>query len=305
MLAIIIPYFKLTFFETTLQSLACQTDQRFKVYIGDDASPENPEDLLKKYKGKFDFVYHRFATNLGGMSLTQQWDRCIALSGDEQWIMILGDDDVLSDNLVEGFYNNFDEMKSEAINVARFSTQIIDELGKSISDIYKHPKLEKSADFLYRKLKGFTRSSLSEYVFTRESYSKYKFRNYPLGWHSDDIAWIDFTEGKQIYFIDKSIVLIRISDFNISGKKDNEVLKSNATILFYEDLFREKLNLLKSEERHKLLVKYELEIKKGNRLDLMKWMFLVRTYFLNVGFIPFLKLIRRIFIYYFVSKINS
>ena len=33
MLAIVIPYFKLTFFEETLQSLANQTDQRFKVYI--------------------------------------------------------------------------------------------------------------------------------------------------------------------------------------------------------------------------------------------------------------------------------
>lgn len=41
MLAIIIPYYKFTFFEATLQSLANQTDQRFKVYIGDDASLED------------------------------------------------------------------------------------------------------------------------------------------------------------------------------------------------------------------------------------------------------------------------
>ncbi|OOV29296.1 hypothetical protein BXU11_05095 [Flavobacterium sp. LM5] len=95
MLAIIIPYYKLTFFEATLQSLAAQTCQDFKVYIGDDASPENPAMLLEKYKGKFDFVYHRFATNLGGTSLTKQWERCITLSGNEEWLMILGDDDVL------------------------------------------------------------------------------------------------------------------------------------------------------------------------------------------------------------------
>ena len=47
MLAIIIPYYKLTFFEDTLESLANQTDKLFKVYIGDDASPENPTDLLE------------------------------------------------------------------------------------------------------------------------------------------------------------------------------------------------------------------------------------------------------------------
>ena len=73
MLAIIIPYYKHTFFEETLQSLVSQTNKSFKVYIGDDASPENPGILLEKYQGKFDFVYYRFEENLGEKSLTQQW----------------------------------------------------------------------------------------------------------------------------------------------------------------------------------------------------------------------------------------
>jgi hypothetical protein len=77
MLAIIIPFYKLTFFDETLQSLANQTDKHFKVYIGDDASLEK----LFKYKGKFDFVYQRFETNLSGISLTQQWERCIDRKG--------------------------------------------------------------------------------------------------------------------------------------------------------------------------------------------------------------------------------
>ncbi len=71
MLGIVIPFYKLTNFEATLESLANQTDQGFKVYIGDDASLENPVELLEKYKGKFDFVYHRFETNLGGISLVK------------------------------------------------------------------------------------------------------------------------------------------------------------------------------------------------------------------------------------------
>jgi hypothetical protein len=35
-------------------------------------------DLLEKYKGKFEFEYHRFESNLGGISLVRQWERCIA-----------------------------------------------------------------------------------------------------------------------------------------------------------------------------------------------------------------------------------
>ncbi|WP_432222969.1 glycosyltransferase family A protein [Flavobacterium sp. TMP13] len=98
MLAIVIPYYKLAFFEATLQSLTDQTDKRFKVYIVADASPSSPSVLLEKFRGSIDFVYHRFETNLGRSSLTKQWDRCIALSTNEEWIMILGDDDIFRNN---------------------------------------------------------------------------------------------------------------------------------------------------------------------------------------------------------------
>ena len=39
-LAIVIPAYKAAFFERTLESIALQTDQRFRVYIGDDASDD-------------------------------------------------------------------------------------------------------------------------------------------------------------------------------------------------------------------------------------------------------------------------
>jgi glycosyltransferase involved in cell wall biosynthesis len=42
-LAIIVPAFRVRFLERTLQSLAAQTDRRFRVYVGDDASPEPVE----------------------------------------------------------------------------------------------------------------------------------------------------------------------------------------------------------------------------------------------------------------------
>jgi hypothetical protein len=229
MLAIVIPYYKLTFFEETLQSLSNQTDKRFKVYIGDDSSPESPDDLLDKYQGKFDFVYKRFNENLGGTSLTQQWDRCIALSGDEEWLMILGDDDVLGENVVEEFYENFEEIKKEDISVVRFATYKIDELGQFISGIYENPQLENSIDFLFRK----TRSSLSEYVFRKKEVLKIGFSDFPLGWLSDVLAVFEFSNFNNIYSINESIVYIRISNLSISGNEDNTKLKSKANFEYY------------------------------------------------------------------------
>lgn len=300
MLAIIIPYFKLTFFEATLQSLANQTDQRFTVYIGDDASPENPSVLLKKYKGKFDFVYHRFETNLGGISLTQQWERCITLSGNEEWIMILGDDDVLSNNLVEAFYSNLNEISKYEIPVVRFRTSI--KLNDSLSPQYQtvHPKLESISDFYYRKFKGSTRSSLSEYIFKREVYVKNKFKDYPVAWYSDDRAWLDFSENKPIFSINEAEIVIRISDESISGKTNNKVQKDLARLLFFSDLVTGLLDRFSKKTKLLLLVRYEMILKDQNKMTTERWLFLMKKYLKIGSFIELIKVFRRMLIHKFL-----
>jgi GT2 family glycosyltransferase len=248
MLAIVIPYYKLTFFENTLQSLANQTDRRFKVYIGDDASLENPVSLLEKYQENFEFIYHRFEENLGGTSLTKQWERCIALSRNEEWIMILGDDDVLGENVVETFYKNIEEIKLD-ITVVRFATQKIDKKNIDLGGIHVHPKIEKAADFLFRD----SRSSLSEYVFKSVKIDEIGFKDFPLAWYSDVLAVLEFSDFKNIFTINEAIVYVRISDLSISGQKDNFKLKAKAKFDFYYYLLAWKLNFFSKMERKELI----------------------------------------------------
>src|SRR5665647_1577360 len=94
MLAIVIPCYHIKFFDKTLESLSNQTDKRFTVYIGDDNSPNNPEELILKFASGLTLKYVKFEENWGSHSLVKQFERCIDLLQDEQWIMILGDDDV-------------------------------------------------------------------------------------------------------------------------------------------------------------------------------------------------------------------
>ena len=297
MLAIVIPYYKLTFFEATLQSLASQKDKRFKVYIGDDASPENPIDLLEKYKGNFDFDYHRFETNLGGISLTKQWERCIALSADEEWLMLLGDDDVLGDNVLEEFYKQYPVFYCN-VNVVRFSSKLIDYRSDKISEVFTHPVWESSSEFFQRKLKGKTRSSLSEYVFSRSSYLKSKFCDYPLAWHSDDMAWIEFSQDKQIYSINEAQMKIGFSNLSISGMNDNLDLKVSASLAFYKNILKKHSRIFSKKERLEILIKYEVLIKQSRKLYSEEWLFLLSQYFRNFSMIPFAKLCKRILIAY-------
>ncbi|MFV8271463.1 glycosyltransferase [Flavobacterium sp. GT2N3] len=277
MLAIIIPYYKLTFFAQTLESLANQTDKHFTVYIGNDASPEDPSDLLEKYKGKFDFVYHRFEKNLGAISLTKQWDRCIELSENEGWIMILGDDDVLGENVVASWYEN-NKIFTKKSNLVRFASKIIDEEMQSLSEVYSHPIWESATDSFYRKFEYLTRGSLSEYIFSRSSYLKYGFYDYPLAWNSDDRAWLEFSDNKPIFTISESIVLVRISNSSISGKKDNFCQKDLATLEFHKLIVLKKLKFYNKQQRKRLLDKYENTIKENRKLYLSEWFLILFSY---------------------------
>ena len=282
MLAIIIPYYKLTYFEATLKSLANQSDKRFKVFVGDDASPEDCTPLIAKYKPQFDLEYHRFETNFGGSNLTQQWKRCIDLSKNEQWLMILGDDDVLEAKAIASFYENINEINSNECKVIRFASRYIDENQKPLKGYldYFNPKLEKAENSFYRNFLGQSRSSLSEHIFLRSTYLKFGFHNYPLAWHSDDRAWLEFTDKKPIYSINDAFVEVRVTSESITGKKDNEVLKQEAKIQFYEFIvFHKQLQFTKAQKEH-LLLEYGVLIQNQEPFPVKK------------GFIVFISLIK-------------
>lgn len=295
MLAIVIPYFKLTFFDETLQSLKNQTNKDFKVYIGNDASNEDPRGLLESYKGQFDIVYHRFETNLGGESLTRQWGRCIDLIEDEQWIMILGDDDYIGDNLVESFYNHYSIFNNKS-NVIRFASRVFKEEKNNdmSSRIFEHPVWESACDSCCRKIKGRTRSSLSEYIFYKEAYKKKKFTDYPLAFYSDDRAWFDFPNKKSIYTINDSIVHVRVSPISISGRTDNITLKVEAEISFYSELYFNELYLFDKECRLEIMRKFEIALLKKERLKLFQWVHLYLSYLRNYNKKLFFKFNRRL-----------
>lgn len=283
MLAIVIPYYKFTFFEVALKSLANQTDKRFTVYIGDDASFENPTSLLDKYRGKFDFVYHRFDSNLGSISLTQQWERCINMTKDEEWIMIFGDDDYLSNNFVASFYTRFYEIEQLKINVVRFATVVINQFGENISKVHTHPKLEKSTDFLMRKLEGGTRSSLSEFIFRKKKLLGIGFKNFPLAWYSDVLIFMEVSLFGFIYSINEAVVYFRLSGLNITSKEDNLKKKNIATFEFYHYLLNDRKEFFDSGQINVLMAKLEKTFL-DNKKNIYFWLLFTKLYVSNFYF---------------------
>lgn len=292
MLAIVIPYYKLAFFESTLMSLISQTDKRFNVYIGDDDSPQSPSVLLDKYKNNLSFVYQRFESNLGGTALVKQWERCVAMVGDEKWIMILGDDDTIEDNCVASYYKHIAQVEQKKINVIRYASVVIDQNDIKLSGIHEHPIIEKSPDFLMRKFKGGTRSSLSEYVFRKSAMQSVGFKNLPLAWYADLLAVLEISNFDAIYTINEGVVCFRISELNITSRTDNLTPKNIASFQFYYYLLKDKEDVLNKEQKNMLSKRLEKTFL-DNKKNANFWMLFTKLYISNFYFMKYLLFIAK------------
>ncbi|MDE7412815.1 MAG: glycosyltransferase [Muribaculaceae bacterium] len=189
-LAIIIPAYKPSYLNDALNSIASQTDKRFTVYIGDDASPSNLRDIIEKYDDRIDIKYHRFKTNLGGKNLTAQWHRCIDLSRGEQYIWLFSDDDLMEPECVHHFYGTLEENPEGEL--FHFNISCLDEHnGGKITSFPPFPQQLTAGEYLDMKFRGQLTSFVVEFIFSRDIYKRVNgFESFDLAWGSDFTTWI-------------------------------------------------------------------------------------------------------------------
>lgn len=263
-IAIVIPYYKLMFFQECLESLAAQTDQRFHVYIGNDASSEDPHTILNEFEGKFNFTYKKFVENMGGKSLAKQWDRCIAMMDEEEWFMVMGDDDYLSTNAIEEFYKNITFAEKESISVIKLNSAIINDTGDVTSEKKTEPIIKSSIEHFFDKYIYEGRSSLSEHIFKKSAYDQYGFTEMPFAWHSDDLALLEFSDFGNIMFLENAKCFVRVTSESISGNPhENKKEKWQASKIFFDKVCRN-LRLFSTEQKRILFDLIEWHEKEKN-----------------------------------------
>lgn len=237
-IAVVIPYYKMDFFEQTLESLQNQSNRNFNLYIGNDNSPHDPHLIIDKYDNIIT-KYKKFDTNVGGVFLSKQWERCIdELVKDENWVMLLADDDIISENYIEEFYNNIEEAEKNNITLIKYKCKIIDENNTTIKEFQDHPSIGKSTKFFRNLFFNNGISTLSENVFKIDKYKKYGYKNLELAYGSDIIAVLEFSEFGNILFINNAYMSFRYSKVNISGNRNSEIMKikkmkGNADYMIY------------------------------------------------------------------------
>jgi glycosyltransferase involved in cell wall biosynthesis len=215
-LAIVIPAYKSAFLRQVLDSVVSQTCRDFRLYIGDDASPEDLAGIVQEYYDVLPISYHRFEKNLGRTSLMNHWERCIRL-GREPWVWLFSDDDLMEPNCVEKFFKEL-QLTQGRHHLYRFNTNSINNTGRQLSENPPHPQNEAGADFLVARLRGGRTSTAQELVFSRAAWDSIGgFPDFPLGWASDDAFTATLGSQKSIRTIPGARVRWRLSGQNISA----------------------------------------------------------------------------------------
>jgi len=219
-LAIVIPAYKSDFFSEALNSLAMQTNKDFTIYIGDDNSPFDLESIVSNFIDRLDIVYVKFKSNLGGTDLVGQWDRCVDLVADEEWVWLFSDDDVLENNCVEVFYNNLN--KRPNADFFHFNIKVIDEFSEVKQIPNKFPAQLSVSDFHLLRWKSKLSSYVVEYIFRKVTFvEKGGFQNFKYAWHTDEATWTKLGHPGGILSLDGAFVRWRRSNVNITADNIN------------------------------------------------------------------------------------
>lgn len=221
-LAIVIPAYKIDFFESVMKSLASQTNKDFTVYVGIDASISDFESIINKYKGSFDVVFKRFEENLGGKDLVAQWNRCIELTRGEHWIWLFSDDDMMASDCVERFYQEI--ANGANYDIYHFDIDAIDEKDNVIFQCRRFPDVLSSIEFYKKKENDDIDSFVVEYIFSRAIYERTGgFQKFDLAWGTDIATWTKFSQEQGIRNIKGGKVYWRKSYANITPNRHSEI----------------------------------------------------------------------------------
>lgn len=237
LITIAIPVFERTeFFLDALESATSQSIKCKIIVVDNNSSHDFFEKICKKYN----IEYYKNEENIG---MFPNWNRCISLANTE-FVIILGDDDILNSNYIEQFLNAFDKHNNIDIFYSNFEI-----LENSTGTTLNHnhtlpygfiPNGEKILEYGIKYRLGFP-------IIT-SAIRKSKFTGFYEIFHaSNDWAWI-YENAKKLIFFGNDNVLLKYRYHKNNDSKNNKTL-----INIYLSIWYLYGNVFKSISKNKFL----------------------------------------------------
>lgn len=224
--SICIPAYKSRYFLLCIESILNQTLQDFELIILNDCSPE-PIDAIVQQFGDKRIKYFKNDQNVGAIDLVKNWNKCLSLATGE-YIMIMGDDDLLATDYLEEFSKLIDLYPK--LGVFHCRSKVINDAGETVMLTPAHPTHEHVYDSIWHRLEQYRSNYISDFIYHTESLREQGgFFYLPLAWGSDDITSFIASYNKGIAHINKPIFYYRSNTLSITST-GNDLYKMEANV---------------------------------------------------------------------------
>lgn len=249
LVTIAIPAYKADFLKEAVSSALHQTYSNIELVVVDDCSPEKVEDIIKSF-GDSRIHYYRNEKNIGADDPSKNWNKCLEYAKGD-FFALLCDDDTYEPTFVEKMLelaNVYPDIK-----VFRARAKTIDEKSQTINWYPSAPAFETGFDYMYQKLSGFRRQTISEFLY-RTNYIKELsgYTNMPRAWTADALSIFKFTQENGIASTQDILVNYRESGKNISSEHADALAKLGALLTFRKKI-NDHINKLEDKTQQKLL----------------------------------------------------
>ena len=249
LVTIAIPAYKKAFLKEAVKSALNQTYSNIELIIVDDNSPEKISDLIQEFSDSR-IKFYKNEENQGLSDPSKNWNICLNHANGE-FFSLLCDDDVYAPTFIEEMLNLQNQFPNYTVFRSRVKT--IDTKGQVINWYPSAPTYETGLDYMYQKMSGFRRQTISEFFYNTKYIKKLGgFTNMPRAWTSDSLSIYKFSWEKGIISSQKCLCFFRESTQNISSVFSDALDKGNAIFLYKEEI-NSYINSVSNIEQKKLL----------------------------------------------------
>ena len=193
--------------------------------------------------------------NIGGKDLVAQWNKCLSYAHGE-YFCLLCDDDVYEPRFVETLLALSE--KYPGVDVFRARVKRIGQDGSLDSIFNSSPEYETVYDYMWQKLKGERRQTVSEFMIrTAHARAVGGYYSLPRGWGSDSLSTFLFGMEHGIVSTNDILAVFRLSGENISSNFKNDAEEKIRAAELYREKCRELISGCQDENLRIMLEKYE------------------------------------------------
>ena len=249
LVTIAIPAYKADFIKEAISSALNQTYSKIELVIVDDCSPEGIDEIVKGFEDPR-IRYYKNEKNIGTKDPSKNWNKCLEYAKGV-FFALLCDDDTYEPTFVEEMLKLQQEYPD--VKVFRARARTIDEKNQVINLYPSAPTFETCFDYMYQKLSGYRRQTISEFLYRTDYVKKLGgFTNMPKAWAADSLSIFKFAQENGIASTQEILVNYRESGKNISSIHKDAIAKIDALLKFRKEI-NDYIKTLEDEIQHKLL----------------------------------------------------